>query len=307
MYERNVSHVEALVTQQNEWRGRCINLIASENVTSRRVRGVMGSDFAHRYAEGHPGERYYQGTEIIDEIESLLKKQLKTLFHCRQVDVRPISGTVANDAVFSRYISPGDVVMVNSTPAGGHIGHHRAGSVGKYTHNIIDFPLTADGMVYSIEGELVVHGPAALPLGLRLGPSAAVPGVRLRYAVGLMAADQVLFRTDGVLDGPTVSASWMLSLRPEGGDAAVPVRAVFAVRAEGDDPTACRQAMKGLSAAIIASSDGRVALAERAKDASEWLKPLPMYIPAAQLGAGPPPGKAEGKKADKKADGGGHH
>jgi len=169
------------------------------------------------------------------------------------------------------------------------------------------FPLTADGMVYSIEGELVVHGPAALPLGLRLGPSAAVPGVRLRYAVGLMAADQVLFRADGVLDGPTLSAVWMLSLRPEGGDAAVPVRAVFAVRAEGDDPTACRQAMKGLSAAIIASSDGRVALAERAKDASEWLKPLPMYIPAAQLGAGPPPGKAEGKKADKKAEGGGHH
>ena len=151
MYERNVSHVEALVKEQNEWRGRCINLIASENVTSRRTRGVMGSDFAHRYAEGHPGERYYQGTEIIDEIESLLKKQLKTLFHCRQVDVRPISGTVANDAVFSRYISPGDVVMVNSTPGGGHISHHRRGSLGKFTHNIVDFPLTPDGYHIDVE------------------------------------------------------------------------------------------------------------------------------------------------------------
>ena len=58
----------------------CINLIASENVTSNRVRGIMGSDFAHRYAEGHPGERYYQGTEIIDEIESLLKQHMKALF-----------------------------------------------------------------------------------------------------------------------------------------------------------------------------------------------------------------------------------
>ncbi len=105
----------------------------------------MGSDFAHRYAEGHPGERYYQGTEIIDEIESLLKQHMKSLFHCRHADVRPISGTIANDAVFSRYISPGDVVMVNSTPAGGHISHHRAGSVGKYTQNIVNFPLTADG------------------------------------------------------------------------------------------------------------------------------------------------------------------
>jgi len=145
MYERNVAHIEALVKDQNEWRDSCINLIASENVTSRRVRGIMGSDFAHRYAEGHPGERYYQGTEIIDEIESLLKQHTKGLFHCKHADVRPISGTIANDAVFSRYIRWGDIAFVNSTPAGGHISHHRAGSVGKYTKNIVNFPLTADG------------------------------------------------------------------------------------------------------------------------------------------------------------------
>jgi glycine hydroxymethyltransferase len=105
----------------------------------------MGSDFAHRYAEGHPGERYYQGTEIIDEIESDLKQHMKSLFHCKHADVRPISGTIANDAVFSRYIRWGDIVMVNSTPAGGHISHHKAGSVGKYTRNIVNFPLTSDG------------------------------------------------------------------------------------------------------------------------------------------------------------------
>ena len=145
MYERNAAHIEALVKDQNDWRGTCLNLIASENVTSRRVRGIMGSDFAHRYAEGHPGERYYQGTEIIDEIESLLKQHMKSIFGCRHADVRPISGTIANDAVFSRYIRPGDVVMVNSTPAGGHISHHKAGSVGKYTRNIVNFPLTPDG------------------------------------------------------------------------------------------------------------------------------------------------------------------
>jgi glycine hydroxymethyltransferase len=145
MYERNVSNIEELVQKQNEWRSKTLNLIASENVLSGRARQVMGSDFTHRYAEGHPGERYYQGTEIIDEIEARVKKNLKSLFHCRQVDVRPVSGTVANDAVFSRYIHPGDVVMVNSTPGGGHISHHRAGSVGKYTHNIVSFPLTQDG------------------------------------------------------------------------------------------------------------------------------------------------------------------
>ena len=154
MYERNVSHIEALVKDQNDWRGTCINLIASENVTSRRVRGVFGSDFAHRYAEGHPGERYYQGTEIIDEIETLLKQNMKTIFHCKHADVRPISGTIANDAVFSRYIKWGDIVMVNSTPAGGHISHHRAGSVGKYTRNIVNFPLTPDGWHIDVERTL---------------------------------------------------------------------------------------------------------------------------------------------------------
>jgi glycine hydroxymethyltransferase len=151
MYERNISQIEELVRKQNAWRASTLNLIASENVMSERARRVMGSDFVHRYAEGHPGERYYQGTEIIDEIESGLKKHLKTLFRCRQVDVRPISGTVANDAVFSRYITPGDVVMVNSTPGGGHISHHRVGSVGKYTHNIVNFPITKDGYHIDVE------------------------------------------------------------------------------------------------------------------------------------------------------------
>lgn len=154
MYERNVSNVEELVQKQNEWRRKTLNLIASENVLSQRARQVMGSDFNHRYAEGHPGERYYQGTEIIDEIEARVKKNLKSLFHCRQVDVRPVSGTVANDAVFSRYICPGDVVMVNSTSGGGHISHHRVGSVGKYTHNIVNFPLTKDGYHIDLERTL---------------------------------------------------------------------------------------------------------------------------------------------------------
>jgi glycine hydroxymethyltransferase len=171
MYERNISQIEELVRKQNAWRASTLNLIASENVLSERARRVMGSDFAHRYAEGHPGERYYQGTEIIDEIESRLKKHLKTLFHCRQVDVRPISGTVANDAVFSRYIEPGDVVMVNSTPGGGHISHHRVGSVGKYTRNIVNFPLTKDGYHIDVErsAELIrALSPKVLILGKSL-------------------------------------------------------------------------------------------------------------------------------------------
>jgi glycine hydroxymethyltransferase len=222
MYERNVAHIEALVKEQNDWRGACINLIASENVTSRRVRGVMGSDFAHRYAEGHPGERYYQGTEIIDEIESLLKQHMKSLFRCRNSDVRPISGTIANDAVFSRYIRPGDVVMVNSTPGGGHISHHRAGSVGKYTKNIVNFPLTADGWHIDVDHTLDLMRalePRVLIMGKSLflfpepvkeiAPYCAKRGIPLIYdaahVLGLVAGHQF---QDPLADGaPLVTGS----------------------------------------------------------------------------------------------------
>jgi glycine hydroxymethyltransferase len=151
MLEKYVRNLYDTVRKQNEWRSRTINLIASENVVSNTVRKLAGSDFAHRYAEGHPGERYYQGTEFIDKIESDLRNDIKTLFRCAHADVRPISGTNANEAVFSSFISQGDIAIVNSTPGGGHISHHRAGSVGKFTKNVIDFPLSPDGFHIDVD------------------------------------------------------------------------------------------------------------------------------------------------------------
>jgi len=151
MYEKEIAEIENLIQKQNRWRDQCINLIASENVVSKKARSQAGSDFAHRYAEGHPGERYYRGTSYIDEIENQLKTNLKILFECDHSEVRPISGTNANEAVFSRFVRPGDVVMVNSTPAGGHISHHKEGSLGKFTRNIIDLPITKDGYHLDVE------------------------------------------------------------------------------------------------------------------------------------------------------------
>ena len=119
MFEHEFEATEKLIHGQNQWRGHAINLIASENILSNRVRALAGSDFAHRYAEGHPGERYYRGTNFIDEIESKLKANLKILFNCDHTEVRPISGTNANEAVFSKFVSSNDIVMANSTPGGG--------------------------------------------------------------------------------------------------------------------------------------------------------------------------------------------
>lgn len=149
-YQEFTSTID-LIKKQDEWREKTINLIASENILSRSVREYAGSDFAHRYAEGHPGERYYRGTSYIDDIENRLKSCMKILFQCNHTEVRPISGTNANEAVFSKLVSPQDIVMANSTPGGGHISHHRIGALGKFTKNIIDIPMSSDGYHMDID------------------------------------------------------------------------------------------------------------------------------------------------------------
>ena len=104
----------------------CIPLIASENVTSLAVKRALNSDFMHRYAEGWVGERVYAGCTYIDEIESECIRMMSGLFGAKFVDVRPISGVVANLAVYTALTNPGDTTMSLSIPCGGHI------TTGKY-------------------------------------------------------------------------------------------------------------------------------------------------------------------------------
>ena len=89
-----------------------------------------------RYAEGHPNEegrvnRYYQGTQFIDELERNARREIMELFRCRQADVRPISGNAANTAIALGWLRGGDSVIVNSTDAGGHISHNLVGVFGR--------------------------------------------------------------------------------------------------------------------------------------------------------------------------------
>lgn len=126
-----------IVEAQGQWRQRqTINLIASENVQSQAVRAIQNSDFMARYAEGHPNQgaqvhRYYQGTRYIDQIETMARDELLALARCRQADVRPISGNAANTAIALGYLRAGDPIIVNSTPAGGHISHNTIGVFGR--------------------------------------------------------------------------------------------------------------------------------------------------------------------------------
>jgi glycine hydroxymethyltransferase len=117
--------------KQEAWRGRStLNLIASENRMSPLARALLASDFNHRYAEGEPFSREYQGSSFIDLVEDACIKLASRLFKARFVDVRPISGAVANLAVFFALARPGDAVMSLSIADGGHISCSELGAAG---------------------------------------------------------------------------------------------------------------------------------------------------------------------------------
>jgi glycine hydroxymethyltransferase len=113
--------VKSSILEHHKWFDSSLPMIASENVTSPAVRKAMTSDFGHRYAEGWVGERVYAGTKYIDEVESIAMELVKRLFNVKFADVRPISGVVANLAVYTAFTNPGDVAMALPITKGGHI------------------------------------------------------------------------------------------------------------------------------------------------------------------------------------------
>ena len=104
-----------------------INLIASENFTSKGVLECLGSCLTNKYSEGYPGKRYYGGNKYIDEIEKLCIKRALELFKLSQDDwgcnVQPYSGSIANLAVYLALLNPGDTIMGLDLPSGGHLTH----------------------------------------------------------------------------------------------------------------------------------------------------------------------------------------
>ena len=118
-YER----VLELLEKHHAMYRRSIPLIASENVVSPAVREALASDFGHRYAEGWPGERLYAGCKYIDEVELMAIELGKAVFKAEFVDVRPISGVVANLVAYCTFARPGDMMVALPIPYGGHISH----------------------------------------------------------------------------------------------------------------------------------------------------------------------------------------
>ena len=109
-----------------------IELIASENFTSRAVREAQGSALTNKYAEGYPGRRWYGGCEHVDVVESLAIERAKELFGADHANVQPHSGSQANTAVYFASLAVGDRILTMDLAHGGHLTHgHKANFSGK--------------------------------------------------------------------------------------------------------------------------------------------------------------------------------
>ena len=98
-------------------------LIPSENYASRAVMEAQSSILANKYAEGYPGERYYNGCKFMDDVESLAIERAKTLFGVEHVNVQPHAGSQANMAAYHALLEPGDTILAMSLSHGGHLTH----------------------------------------------------------------------------------------------------------------------------------------------------------------------------------------
>ncbi|NWK11898.1 serine hydroxymethyltransferase [Clostridium cadaveris] len=150
-----------------------IELIASENFTSKAVMEAMGSPMTNKYAEGYPGKRYYGGCEVVDKVEDLARDRMKELFNAEYANVQPHSGSQANMAVYFTVLKPGDTVLGMNLSHGGHLTHGSPVNFSGKLFNFVSYGVTKDTETIDYEEvrrlalkhkpKLIVAGASAYP------------------------------------------------------------------------------------------------------------------------------------------------
>jgi glycine hydroxymethyltransferase len=141
--ERN-PEIHQLIKDEEKREADKIRLIASENYASRAVLEATGSVLTNKYSEGYADKRYYEGQQVIDQVENLAINRMKALFGAEHVNVQPYSGSPANLSVYLAFCQPGDPVLGLALPAGGHLTHGWKVSItGKY-FNSFGYGVTKD-------------------------------------------------------------------------------------------------------------------------------------------------------------------
>ncbi|MDO4481705.1 MAG: serine hydroxymethyltransferase [Bacillota bacterium] len=154
--------------QQNK-----IEMIASENFTSRAVMEACGSEMTNKYAEGYPGKRYYGGCEYVDVAENLAIERVKELFGAEHANVQPHCGASANLGVYLAMLKPGDTVMGMDLSNGGHLSHGSPVNISGLYFNFVSYgidPVTEKidfdevrRIAHECKPKLIVAGASAYP------------------------------------------------------------------------------------------------------------------------------------------------
>lgn len=219
---------DAIDAEENRQRNK-IELIASENFTSRAVMAAQGSVLTNKYAEGYPGKRYYGGCEHVDVVEDLARERLKELFGAEHANVQPHSGANANLAVYFALLKPGDQVLGMNLAHGGHLTHGSPVNISGTYFNFVDYGVdketetidydALEKVAKEVKPKLIVAGASAYPREIdfeRIGRVAKEVGalfmVDMAHIAGLVAcglhqspvpySDVVTSTTHKTLRGP---------------------------------------------------------------------------------------------------------
>jgi len=206
-----------------------LQLIASENFTSRAVLATLGSTLSNKYAEGYPGKRYYGGCEEVDKAEIIAIDRAKELFGADHANVQPHSGASANVAVYQAFTKPGDTILAMSLPHGGHLTHGSKVNFSGKWFNAVSYGVREDNELIDydqLRDLAIANKPKMICSGATAYPSlidfekvrqicdevGAIMWVDAAHFIGLVAgkaipspvpyADVVSFTTHKVLRGP---------------------------------------------------------------------------------------------------------
>ena len=147
--------VAGLIHQELERQQTTLQLIASENFTSRAVLAASGSVLTNKYSEGYPGKRYYGGNQVIDAVEDLARDRATALFGADHANVQPHAGANANLAVYQALLEPGATVLAMRLDHGGHLTHGSPASITSNFWRFVSYGVTSAGDDAGAPGEVI--------------------------------------------------------------------------------------------------------------------------------------------------------
>jgi glycine hydroxymethyltransferase len=164
--------IAKLIYAEEQRQANGLEMIPSENHSSKAVREASGSILTDKYSEGYPGQRYYGGCEFVDQVENIARDRAKKLFGVSHANVQPHSGSPANLAIFFALLDPGDTVMGMSLYFGGHMTHGLKVNFSGTYYNSVQYTTDKDGFmdyeaIYALAQEakpkMIITGTTAYP------------------------------------------------------------------------------------------------------------------------------------------------